>query len=249
MTLSLQAALATCHTRIGFTLRTRGESAEALGPYEQAREIQERLVRDGTARASPSGGPLLDALEHRCHRAGPRSTRERDASPRAGHRDPSRPGQPRSRATPGIAAIWPGAGAISAWRSSPPVTRPPPWSWPSGPRQSTKSSSRTNHEDVEFRWRLARCLDEVGRIRSRSGRPADAGEPLERSAEFYESVARDNPVPYRLDVARNQLNLAFQRAATGRLERRTGVDSSGRGLDESVQLGLAHAFLRPGLCL
>ena len=46
MTAEVRAALATCHTNIGFTLRTRGKPAEALRPYEQAREIQERLARD-----------------------------------------------------------------------------------------------------------------------------------------------------------------------------------------------------------
>ena len=49
-------------------------------------------------------------------------------------------------------------------------------------------------------------------------RPPLPETPLERSAELYESVARENPVLYRLDVARNQLNTAFQRALTGRLE-------------------------------
>src|SRR5262249_9696593 len=76
-----------------------------------------------------------------------------------------------------------------------------------------------HREETEFRWRLARCLDEVGRIRTRSGRPADAADSLERSSEFYDSVARDNPVPYRLDIARNQLNLAHQRALTGNLDK------------------------------
>src|SRR5262249_3386559 len=73
----------------------------------------------------------------------------------------------------------------------------------------------TAGSDIEFRWRLARCLDEGGRIRARSGRPTDAAGPLERSAEIYDSVARDNPVLYRLDLARNQLNLALQRALKG----------------------------------
>jgi hypothetical protein len=74
----------------------------------------------------------------------------------------------------------------------------------------------TDSGDVEFRWRLARCLDEVGRIRSRSKRPADGAKPLQRSAELYATVTRLNPVLYRLDVARNQLNLAFHSAVTGR---------------------------------
>src|SRR5262249_44604197 len=42
----VRAALAMCHTRIGFTLRTKGRSALALRPYEQARAIQQSLVRD-----------------------------------------------------------------------------------------------------------------------------------------------------------------------------------------------------------
>jgi tetratricopeptide (TPR) repeat protein len=70
--------------------------------------------------------------------------------------------------------------------------------------------------NAEFRWRLARCLDEVGRIRSRSDRPADGAGPLARSAALYESVARDDPVQYRLDLARNQLNIAYCSAMMGR---------------------------------
>ena len=64
------------------------------------------------------------------------------------------------------------------------------------------------HADVETRWRLARCLDEVGRIRVLIGHPSDAAEPLERAAGIFQAVDRDNPVLYGVDVVRNQLYLA-----------------------------------------
>ena len=83
--------------------------------------------------------------------------------------------------------------------------------------------------DPEIRWRLGRCLDEVGRIRIESGRPVDAAEPLERAVEFYEVFARDNPAFYGVDVARNRVE---RRASTDNdrsAEEATGVDSGGQG--------------------
>jgi tetratricopeptide (TPR) repeat protein len=70
--------------------------------------------------------------------------------------------------------------------------------------------------EAEFRWRLARCLDEIGRIYSMSSRPADGADPLERASEYYEALVRDDPVQYGVDLARNRLYLASQRALSGR---------------------------------
>jgi hypothetical protein len=75
---------------------------------------------------------------------------------------------------------------------------------------------RADRGEVEFRWRWARCLDEVGRIRTQSSRPAEAAEPLERAAELHEALARDNPVFYGVDVIRNRLYAAYQRGVAGR---------------------------------
>jgi hypothetical protein len=77
---------------------------------------------------------------------------------------------------------------------------------------------RADREEVEYRWRLARCLDEVGRICTLSGRPAEAAQPLERAAELHEALTRDNPVFYGIDVIRNRLYAAHQRVLSGRPE-------------------------------
>jgi eukaryotic-like serine/threonine-protein kinase len=211
----VRAALATCHAQIGFTLRTTGHPVKALGPYEQARAIQERLARE-----NPDLAHHQEVLSWTLSNIG------------VIYLDLGRPAD----------AIRLHQNAIEIHQAL--VGRHPQnlqfrsdlaWCWRylclaqvasgdsvSGLRLVERAAAL--HEElvaadpraVEFRWRLARCLDEVGRIRCRSGRPADAAGPLERSAELYAAVAHDNPVLYRLDVARNQLNLAFQRAVTGR---------------------------------
>jgi hypothetical protein len=63
---------------------------------------------------------------------------------------------------------------------------------------------------------MARCLDEIGRIYCQSGRPADASEPLEQAAELHEALVRDHPTLYGVDLARNRLLRASQRAIMGR---------------------------------
>jgi tetratricopeptide (TPR) repeat protein len=77
---------------------------------------------------------------------------------------------------------------------------------------------RSVPDDVEFRWRWARCLDQIGRLRTLSGRPDDAAEPLEQAAAAYEKLARENPVLYAVDRARNRLYVASQHALSGRPE-------------------------------
>jgi tetratricopeptide (TPR) repeat protein/tRNA A-37 threonylcarbamoyl transferase component Bud32 len=213
----VRAALAICHTRIGFTLRTRGRPIEALWPYEQAREIQEQLVREDPADARRQEAlswtlSNLGVIQQEIGRPAEASRLHQQAI--AIHQDlvSRHPGNALYRSD--LAWCWrylcltlfasgDAAGALRLAEQAAALH---------------EELVAANREAVEFRWRLARCLDEVGRIRSRTGRPADAADPLERSAEWYESVARANPVPYRLDVARNQLNIAYQRAMTGRLE-------------------------------
>ena len=45
---------------------------------------------------------------------------------------------------------------------------------------------------------------------------------MEQAATAYEKLARENPVPYTVDRARNRLYLASQRALSGRPEEATG---------------------------
>ncbi len=169
--------------------------------------------------------------------------------PPAGNRHPSGSCQPPSRERPVsqrsglvLALSQPGA----ARRRRPAL---PPCDWSSRRLMLHEELVAAHHTDAEFRWRLARCLDEVGRIRSRTGRPADAAAPLDRAARFYESVARANPTLYRLDVVRNQLNIAFQRALTGRVQQALAGTRKAEDLLQRGQTGLARALLRPGLRL
>jgi tetratricopeptide (TPR) repeat protein/tRNA A-37 threonylcarbamoyl transferase component Bud32 len=212
-----RAALAACHTRIGFTLRTRGRSAEALQPYEQARKIQQSLVRD-----NPSDPRHREALSWTLSNIGViHQDIGRLAQAIDLHRQAIAIHQELVRANPGN----------TLYRSD------LAWCWrylclalaatgdAAGALQLAEQAVALHEELIaavpdadEFRWRLARCLDDVGRIRARRGQAADAARPLERAAQLYESVARENPVRYRLDVARNQLTIALQRAITGRPE-------------------------------
>ena len=175
----VRAALAACHTRIGFTLRTRGRPAEALRPYEQAREIQEQLARENPAEPAirkPSRGPSPTSASSSRRSVGTAEATRLHQQAIAIHQDLVTAIPPTLR----IAAIWPGAGAIFSLTLQPPETRLLPCGWLSGPRWSMKNWSRPIRDYVEFRWRLARCLDEVGRIRSRSGRRPKRPVPLER---------------------------------------------------------------------
>jgi eukaryotic-like serine/threonine-protein kinase len=213
----VRTALAACHSNIGFTLRTRGRPADALRPYEQAREIQEQLARD-----YPDDPHYREALSWTLssigviqHEIGRLAVAiELHQQTIAIHQKLAN-GDPSNRAyRSDLAWCWRYLGLTLVTAGEP----------ASALRLLERAAVlheelvASKPEDPEFRWRLARCLDEVGRMRSRAGRPADADGPLQRSAELYESVARANPVKYRLDVARNQLSIALQRAFTGRSE-------------------------------
>src|SRR5262249_31623277 len=71
---------------------------------------------------------------------------------------------------------------------------------------------------AELRWRLARCLDEIGRIGTLLGRPDRAAGSLDRAAAIHEVLARDNPIFYGVDLIRNRLYAASLRTAMGRPE-------------------------------
>jgi eukaryotic-like serine/threonine-protein kinase len=214
---AVRAALATCHTRIGFTLRTRGRPADALQPYEQARKIQEQLARE-----NPADPRHEEALSWTLSNIGvilQEIGRTSDAirlheQAIAIHRDlvNRHPGNARYRSD--LAWCWRYLSlSLVAAKDSTAALR-----LAEQAAAIHETLVAADQRDVEFRWRLARCLDEVGRIRARCGRSLDAAGPLERSADLYDTLARENPTKYRLDVARNQLNIAFQRAATGRLD-------------------------------
>jgi tetratricopeptide (TPR) repeat protein/tRNA A-37 threonylcarbamoyl transferase component Bud32 len=210
-----RAAVARCLTRIGFTLRTRTSPAEALPLYQQAQEIQERLAIE-----YPAEPRFQETLSWTLSNIG------------VIHRD-------LGRVADSIRfhrrAIQIHENLVQQSPRSVPYRSELAWCWrylsmaltTSGDLKSALAMAEQaasvheelvadHRDDAELRWRLARCLDELGRIRCRAGRPTEAAISLERSAELYESVARDNPVLYRLDLARNQLNIAFQRAVTGR---------------------------------
>jgi tetratricopeptide (TPR) repeat protein/tRNA A-37 threonylcarbamoyl transferase component Bud32 len=252
----VRSALAACHTKIGFTLRTRGKPAEAVRPYEQARAIQEQLVRD-----DPANAQRREVLSWTISNIGViQQDIGRLADAIALHRQAIAIHEDLVRGDPGNAQYR----SDLAWC----------WRYLCLAILATGDSSSALrlveraselHEDllaaspdkVEFRWRLARCLDDVGRIRARGSRPLDADAPLRRSAELYENVARDNPVPYRLDLARNQLNIAYQRAVTGRLQQAlTCIKTAEELLDRSssvspvvlYDLACAHTacIARPG---
>ncbi len=213
----VRAALASSHSNIGFTLRTRGRPAEALRPYEQAREIQEQLARDypDDPRYHEALSWTLSNIGVIQHEIGRPSVAIRlhkqtiAIHQNLTNRDPRNDAYRSDLAWCwrylGLALLTTGetAAALRLLEQAAVLH---------------EELVASKPEDPEFRWRLARCLDEVGRIHSRAGRLADADGPLSRSAELYESVARANPVRYRLDVARNQLSIACQRALTGRSE-------------------------------
>ena len=213
----VRAALATCHTRIGFTLRTRGRPTEALEPYEQAKGIQEQLARENPAdpRYAEAFSWTLSNIGVILHDIGRNAEAIRlHEQAIAIHRDLVSAHPRNAGYRSDLAWCWRylSLSLVAAGDTTAALRLA---------KQAVaihEELVEANHEDLEYRWRLARCLDEVGRIHSRSGRTADAAGPLERSAKLYDTLARENPMKYRLDVARNQLNIAFHRAATGRLD-------------------------------
>jgi hypothetical protein len=81
---------------------------------------------------------------------------------------------------------------------------------------------------------LAACLQLIGRIRLRSGRPAEAAEPLEQSVESFEVLARDDPSKFRVDLAQSLLLLASQRMGADRSgEALTSIRRAEEMLDQS----------------
>ena len=243
----VKTALGKAHTRMGFSFRKMGRPAEALQSYEQARTIQEALARDHPAAARyrevlswtySNLGVIHLELDHpvdaiHFHRRAIAIHEELVADD---------PGNPHHRSD--LAWAWhhvPGQGRLGRSRDGPATGR--------AGRGGFERLVRGDLTDPETRWRLARCLDELGRIRVAIGRPAEAAEPLERAAELFLALDRDDPVLYGVDVIRNQLYLASSgNSRVGRGGR--GVHLQGRSVPPSALEDLPRtAALRHGMRL
>src|SRR5262249_55947867 len=76
---------------------------------------------------------------------------------------------------------------------------------------------RAHPENVEFRSRLARCLESLGIQQERAGHP-EAATSFERVVAIREALARDHPTSlrYRTGLSWGHINLAIARAKAGR---------------------------------
>ena len=244
----VRASLGRAHARMGFTFRTLGRPAEALQAYEQARAIQEALARD-----DPAAGPVPRGPRHGPCRTSGSSTWSWDIRPRrsASTAAPSRStrsSSPMTLAAATSAATWRGAGVTSARRWRPRAISIEALRLAERAVDLFERLVGEGHADAETRWRLARCLDEVGRIRVLIGHPSDAAGPLERAAGIFQAVDRENPVLYGVDVVRNQLYLALQREASGRAgEAEACIRKAESVLSRPSKLSPGIAALRHGL--
>jgi serine/threonine-protein kinase len=210
----IRASLGRIHAQIGFYFRTMGRPREALLSYEKARATQESLARDQTANVRHRevlSWTLSNLGVIRLELGDPDDAIHLHRRAIAIHEELVRQVAGNAQYRSDLAWAWRYLGlALAA----------------SGDRDAAleqfkrataiyEEFIRDDRDNVEFRWRLARCLDEVGRIHSLSGPPADAAVPLARAAEFYETLVRDDPVLYGVDLTRNQLYLASQRALAG----------------------------------
>jgi serine/threonine-protein kinase len=213
----VQFALARSHTRIGFTYRTMGRAHDALRSYENARAIQEPLARKnpGTSRYQEVLSWTLSNLgviDVELGRPSAAIRLQRQAIAIHSELVGSNPADASYRSDLGWCWRYL-CQALSAAGDRDAALRLA--------EQAVALYDELIEDEptvVELRWRLARCLDELGRIHVLSGRPNDAVEPLERAADLHEALAVDNPVAYGVDVIRNRLYAAFQRALSGRPE-------------------------------
>jgi serine/threonine protein kinase len=212
-----QASLGRAHAWVGFAFRTMGRPADALRSYEQARGIQEPLARDDSA--NPRRQEVLSWTLSQLgviHLELGRTAESISLCRRAVAIHEGLVGRDPGNAVRRSDFAWCWRYLCLALASSGDVDE--------ALRLAGQAAAvheelvRANPGDVEFRWRLARCLDAIGRIRTLSGRPAEATVPLERAAGLYEALANDYPVQYAVDVARNRLYLASQRALSDRPE-------------------------------
>jgi serine/threonine-protein kinase len=211
----VKTSLGKAHARMGFTFRTMGRPADALRSYEQAREIQEALARD-----HPEAPLYREVLSFTYSNLGlmnlelgnPLEAIPFHRRAIAIHKDlvDGDPGNASHRSE----LAW-------AWRYLC-LALAASGDLDGAQRLAERAVEDYEHlvrgelKDIETRWRLARCLDELGRIRVQTGRPAEAAQPLEQASRLLESLDSDNPVLYGVDVIRNQLFLAAQRVFSGR---------------------------------
>jgi tetratricopeptide (TPR) repeat protein/tRNA A-37 threonylcarbamoyl transferase component Bud32 len=210
-------ALARCHTRVGFTLRTMGRTAEARQSYGRARAILEPLALDhpGDARHRELLSFTLSNLgviEQDLGRTDEAILLHRQAFEIHEALVRHQPGNAQYRNDLGWCwrylsqALASAGDLVAALRAAERAV------------VLYEELVREDRRVEEFRWRLARSLDEMGRIGSLSGRSAEAAEALERAAGIHEALARDNPGFYGVDIVRNRLYAACQREAAGRPE-------------------------------
>ncbi len=213
----VRASLGNAHFRIGFSLRTMGRPAAALSSFEHALEIQDLLARD-----YPENARFQEYLSWTLSNIGMMQVEL---------------GRPAEALEPQRHAIAIHEGLARSFPVEIRFRNDLGWAWryfslalaASGDLNAAlllaeraavlyQELVQADRDDPEIRWRLSRCLDEVGLIRTELGRPAEAAGPLERAVEFYEDLVRDNPALYGLDLARNRLYAALQRTMTSRRE-------------------------------
>jgi tetratricopeptide (TPR) repeat protein len=210
-------ALARSLTRVGFTLRTMGQTAEARQSYGRARAILEPLARDHAGLAPPREnlsftfsnlGVIEQDLGHP------------DEAIRL-HRQALEIHEDLVRHQPGYAPYRNDLGWCCRYLSQ---ALGSVGSFALALRAAERAVGlyeglvQEDREVEEFRWRLARSLDEIGRIGALSGHSAYSAQALERAAAIHEALARHNPGFYGVDIVRNRLYAACQRAAAGRPE-------------------------------
>jgi tetratricopeptide (TPR) repeat protein/tRNA A-37 threonylcarbamoyl transferase component Bud32 len=213
----VRASLGKAHFRIGFSLRTMGRPAAALSSFERALGIQELLARD-----NPNDARYQEYQSWTLSNIGMMHVEL---------------GRPADAIDPQRHAITIHEGLVRRFPDETRYRNDLGWAWrylslalaAVGDLNAAlllferaaalyEELVKVDRSDPEIRWRLSRCLDEVSRIRAESGRPIDAAESLERAVEFYKELARDNPVLYGVDLARNRLYAALQRTMMGRPE-------------------------------
>ena len=211
---AVRSSLGRAHFRLGFAMRTMGRPAAALSSFEDALAIQDLLVRD-----DPNNAFYQEHLSWTLSNIGVMDV------------ELGRPNDAIDRHKRAI-AIHEGLAKRFAGDSH--YRNDLAWAWrylslalaaAGDLRTALCLAERAaalyeelvplDRRDPEIRWRLGRCLDEVGRMRAQSGRPVDAAEPLERALGFYDELASDNPAFYGVDLARNRLLAALQRTMTG----------------------------------
>lgn len=215
---SVMTLLGRSHTRIGYVLRITGRPAAALEAYERARAIQEPLARDYPevtryremlSWTYSNLGVINLELGHaaeaiRFHRRAISIHEAMVALDPENH-------HLRHDLAWGWRYLCQAEAASGNFEDA---SRLADWAV-----EGFEELIKDNATDPETRWRLARCLDEVGRLRVLTGRADEAAAPLDRAAGLFAALYRDNPVYYGGDVVRNHLYRATQNVFSDRPEK------------------------------